>query len=320
MLTFPDFNAKKVVIIFTIDGDKVSFQNDNLVIKDKTDTTKLQLSCYKLFALFIVGGISLTSGIIERSKKFGFSIFLFSIYLKLYATIGYCLDGNTLLHKKQYFVKNSSDIAKSIIINKIINQKNTILKMRDGKNTEILTIFNSAIEKLKNDCCDIYSIMGIEGTVAKAYFNKLYKNNNWKGRFPRVKCDKINLLLDIGYTLLFNFIEAILGLFGFDLYIGNLHQEFYKRKSLVCDIIEPFRPIIDYKIKKMLNYGQVDEYIFFKSKGTYGLNFENSKKIISLFLEEILNYKDVIFLYIQNYYRWFMKEKEILYFPKVEIK
>jgi CRISPR-associated protein Cas1 len=95
-----------------------------------------------------------------------------------------------------------------------------------------------------------------------------------------------------------------------------LHQEFYKRKSLVCDIIEPFRPIVDYKIRKMINLGQTKDYKFTKYKEQYQLKWESSSQFIALILEEINEYKSHIFDFIQQYYRWFMKGDIIEKFPR----
>ena len=67
------------------------------------------------------------------------------------------------------------------------------------------------------------------------------------------KSDYINVTLDIGYTMLFNMVDAILQVYGFDTYYGVFHRCFYMRKSLVCDIMEPMRPIIDYEIRKAAN-------------------------------------------------------------------
>lgn len=59
-----------------------------------------QSTCYKLFALFIVGHISITSGLLQRSKKFGFSITMFSYGLIPYGTWQYKTEGNFLLRQK----------------------------------------------------------------------------------------------------------------------------------------------------------------------------------------------------------------------------
>lgn len=319
MLSEPDFIEKKILVVFTHNGEKISFKNDNIIVLDEEKQIKKQMSCYRLFAIFIVGGISLTSGIISRSKKFGFSIVLFTTSFKVYSTINFSLEGNTLLRRKQYITDKETEIANQIIINKIQNQKDILKKLRDKDVQDGIENLEENIERLKNNNYNSYEIMGLEGTSAKVYFNRLFKNSNWNGRQPRIKRDKINLLLDISYTILFNYIEAILNIYRFDIYKGNLHKEFYKRKSLVCDMVEPFRPIVDYKLRKMINLNQIDNYKYVIINNQYQLNWQESAKFVSAILEEILKYKICIFRFIQQYYRWFMKDKDICDFPEVRL-
>ena len=319
MLTKPDFTAKKIVLVFAHEGEKISFKNDNLIVEDKEKNIKVQITCYSIFAVFIAGHITITTGIIERSKKFGFSIVLFSAGFKVYSTINFLFEGNTILRAKQYTTDRSVEIANKLIICKIENQKNTLKKLRDKNFKEGIKKLKDVIKKLSENKYNNYEIMGFEGISAKVYFNRIFKEFNWQGRQPRVKRDKINLLLDIGYSVLFNYIEAILNIYGFDVYKGNLHQEFYKRKSLVCDIIEPFRPIVDYKIRKLINLAQLDAYEFKIYKNQYQLDWKNSNDFVKLILEEILIYKTRIFDFIQSYYRWFMKNDSIENFPKAAL-
>ncbi|MCI9275447.1 MAG: type V CRISPR-associated endonuclease Cas1 [Clostridia bacterium] len=278
---------------------------------------KFQISCYKIFSVFIVGGFTITTGLVERSKRFGFSIVLFTTSFKVYETINFAMEGNTLLRKKQYTTEKGIKIAKQLVINKIENQRDMLKKIRKVEILDGILNLNIELEKLIKNDYSVYEIMGIEGTTAKVYFNRIFGEYDWKGRQPRVKRDKINLLLDIGYTILFNYLEGILNIYGFDIYKGNLHKEFYKRKSLVCDIIEPFRPIVDYKIRKAYNLGQLNGYNYSIDNGRYGLNWKDTENFVALILSEILNYKECIFEFVQQYYRWFMKDKSIDEFPKV---
>lgn len=317
MLTEPDFIEKKIVIAMPQKGDKISFKNDNIIITDIDGKIKFQLTCYKLFAIFIIGGFTMTTGIIEKSKRFGFSIILFTTTFKVYATINYAMEGNTLLRKKQYETQKSNEIAKAIIINKIQNQRDTLKKMRDKTIIDGIMNLDIQINNLLSNELNDYEIMGIEGIAAKVYFKRIFKDFEWNGRKPRVKRDKINLLMDIGYTVLFNYIEAILNIYGFDIYKGNLHKEFYKRKSLVCDIIEPFRPIVDYKIRKCMKLKQLDNYKYSIDNGQYHIDWRDGTDFMLMILEAVNEYKRNIFEYIQQYYRWVMKEKEICDFPKV---
>lgn len=57
---------------------KTVFSNDNIVVKDRDGKVKHQSTCYRLFMVCVIGNISITSGLIQRSKKFGFSICLMS--------------------------------------------------------------------------------------------------------------------------------------------------------------------------------------------------------------------------------------------------
>lgn len=316
MLTEPDFVEKKIIIAMPQKGDKISFKNDNIIITDIDGKIKFQLTCYKVFAIFIIGGFTMTTGIIEKSRRFGFSIVFFTTTFKVYATINYAMEGNTLLRKKQYETKKSNEIAKAIIINKVRNQRDTLKKLRDVTVADGIMNLDVQINKLITSELNNYEIMGIEGISAKVYFNRIFKDFEWNGRQPRVKRDKINLLMDIGYTVLFNYIEAILNIYGFDIYKGNLHKEFYKRKSLVCDMIEPFRPIVDYKIRKCINLRQLDNYKYTVDNGQYHIDWKDGANFMLLILEAINEYKKEIFEYIQQYYRWIMKEKEMCDFPR----
>ena len=60
MLSEPDFIEKKIILVFPQEKDRISFKNDNIVITDYDNKIKMQLSCYRLFAIFIVGGFTLT--------------------------------------------------------------------------------------------------------------------------------------------------------------------------------------------------------------------------------------------------------------------
>jgi CRISP-associated protein Cas1 len=320
MITEPTFLYNKTLIFFPMSGDKLTFSNDNLVIKDKDSKIKFQYTCYKIFLIYIVGGFSLTSGLIEKSKKFGFSLVFLTTSFKVYCSINYKTEGNFLLREKQYNYKTKGKIANRIVYNKIYNEIECLKKLRDKTNNDGIEILKEYLLKLDNYNLSLNEVMGIEGICAKVYFNRIFKTISWNGRQPRVKKDIINLLLDIGYTILFNYIEALLNIYGFDIYKANLHQEFYKRKSLVCDIIEPFRVIIDYKILKMYNLGQIKEADFVFINNRYNLNYKKNDTIVLEILNEINSYKCCIFEYIQKYYRWFMKNEDISKMPIVELK
>lgn len=256
MLNANDFKKKQILFLFTNRGDKISFSNDNIVIKDSSGKIKFQATCYRIFMICVVGNVSITSGLVQRSKKFGFSICLMSTTFKVYEIIGARMEGNTLLRKHQYEYQDNY-IGQKIEQNKISNQMNALKCIRSKSEylKEGIELLDNITAKLNEDMSYL-EVMGLEGNAAKVYFPRMFDNVKWSGRKPRIKSDYINVTLDIGYTMLFNMVDAILQVYGFDTYYGVFHRCFYMRKSLVCDIMEPMRPIIDYEIRKAANLGQ----------------------------------------------------------------
>ena len=317
MLSSSDFVKKQILVYEPHLGDKMSYQNDNMIIRDSEKKIKYQVSCYRIFMVLIIGDTTITTGLLRRVKKFGLTLCFMTMSFKVYNVIGSEMQGNTLLHRKQY-AYTDLDIGKHIIYNKILNQRSMLSKMRsktiDVK--EAIGLLDEYRKRLDKDELSLQEIIGIEGMASKVYFPRIFNNTKWIGRKPRIKFDYLNSLLDIGYNILFNFIDAILQVFGFDVYCGVLHTCFYMRKSLVCDIMEPFRPIIDWQIRKSINLGQFREDDFVVFKRQYNLDYKKSAQYTRVFFEAILNYREEIFIYIRDYYRCFMKEKVVSDYPR----
>lgn len=321
MMSTRDFECKQIAFVFINRGEKISFKNDNIVITDAEGKIKHQSTCYRLFLLFICGDYCLTTGILDRASKFGFNLVFMNPNLRVTKIIPSKAEGNVLLRKKQYAYEKT-DIASHIISNKIHNQ-NELLKQRRHKTDEEKDVIKKLAqfeEDVLKPELSVQEIMGIEGISAKLYFKTLFKAYSWTARRPRVKHDITNCLLDIGYTILFNVINSLLEMYGFDVYVGILHTQFFHRKSLVCDLEEPFRPIIDGALIKALNLGQINEKDFWKNQNQYILPWKNSAKYVEIFIKAIMEYKNEVFIYLQSYYRAFMRNKSLNEFPVFDLE
>jgi CRISPR-associated endonuclease Cas1 len=260
--------------------------------------------------------------LIEKSKKFGFPIFLMTPSLRTYDIIGNRIEGNYILRKLQYATIDLG-IAKHLVKNKIENQLRTLDKCLGKDNRlrsdmELLREYSDAANKYVGD--DVQALMGIEGAASKAYFRNIFDMKDWTGRRPRMKMDYINSTLDIGYTILFNIVDAMLSMYGFDNYVGVYHREFYMRRSLVCDMVEPFRPLIDWKVRTAVHLGQCKKEDFNVVDGRYILDIRKNKDYVAFLMKPLLENKADIFSYFQSYYRSFMKHKEISEYPSFIIK
>ena len=315
MISAPDFDKKQIVFVFFKDGEKLAFSNDNMIIKDPDGKIKLQITCYRLFIVYAVGHFSITSVLLQKAEKFGFFIALLTGNFRLYGLIGAQKDSNTLLKKKQYKY-DSLDAAKHLTKNKIKNQELLLSSVRRKSDAQI-----EAIQKIReyysqiDYANDLHHIMGYEGLASRAYFKNYFNNVQWNCREPRIKRDYVNSTLDIGYTILFSLIDSLLEAFGFDTYCGVMHRQFYMRKSLVCELIEPFRCIIDKQLKKSINLKQIKQDDFILINNQYKLNIKKNPDYAKILFTPILECKNDIFLYIRTYYRSFMKDIDTHEFP-----
>lgn len=323
MFTHNDILYRTIFIINGIENRRLRVSNGELLLEEQKELenkykTLTKIPFQKIFALFVIGPISVTTPLLEKCQKFGVSLIVMKYNLRPVFFWNCSAEANFLLRKKQYdFQKEDISIAKVIIANKITNQ---IKCLKDTRKKDLLTQ-RATLEcsKLLNDIekdIEYNHLMGIEGAASKSFFTAYFQDMKWQARRPRAKCDAINATLDIGYSLLFNYMECFVRLFGFDLYVGVFHRLWFKRKSLICDLMESFRCLIDKTVRTSFNRKQFSEKDFEVKKGEYILRREKSFYYYKVFINALIPYKNDFFLYVQGYYRSFMKGKEKKLYPK----
>lgn len=112
----------------------------------------------------------------------------------------------------------------------------------------------------------------------------------------------------------------MLYIYGFDVFCGVLHRQFYMRKSLVCDVIEPFRPIIDLQIRKAINLQQCKEDDFEVINHQYCLKWKRNSAYVQFIMEAILDHKMEMFAYVQQFYHSMMKQRAVEEYPVFEVR
>ncbi len=316
MIQSPDFRERQIFFLdaMQLPDCELSLRNENIFIKSE-GKTRDKIPINKLITIFVIGEMTITSKLIQKISKAGASLYFLKRNFETYASTGAYAEGNYLLRQKQYKLseKQLLNISKNIVANKL---RNSISLLRGTKidkinNKSRMEYKKIMMNKIKN-AKDIASLRGIEGVISKDYFSLYFAQINWYKRVPRGKIDENNILLDMGYNFLFNFIDSILRVYGFDTYKGIYHQLFFQRKSLSCDIMEPFRCIIDKALVKMHTLKQFDPKDFGQRKGQYYLTYKNSGKYAKVFLQEILHYKMDIYNYIRDHYYLILnKEGEV---------
>jgi len=320
MLSLPDFREKQILLVNAEYGSKpaLRFQNDNIVF-EKEGVVINRASCHKVFAVYVAGEISITSALLRKGHEHGVSLYLAKPNFEVYVSLTAEASGNYLLRQKQYTLPESRElsVARHLIKNKIENQ---LRLLKSNKKIE-----NLAQEKIKyfaliDNIQDNKSLLGIEGSMSRRFYNAYFKEMGWRRRAPRSKEDVVNFLMDMGYTFLFNLVDGLLLLHGFDTYKGCYHKLFFQRKSLACDLMEPFRCIIDKKILTMYHLKQIDEKDFRIVQGKISLDFQHNAKYAKFFAEVLMNHKEELYTYMQNFYRHIMDEHNSLTVFTLKIK
>ena len=93
------------------------------------------------------------------------------------------------------------------------------------------------------------TLMGLEGSAGRAYLACLGRlvpeAYRFEGRSRQPAKDAFNAMLNYSYGVLYSLVEKACVCAGLDPHVGFLHTDNYAKKSLVFDLIEPFRILGD---------------------------------------------------------------------------
>lgn len=183
------------------------------------------------------------------------------------------------LWKKE--VKNRA--WKTIIKHKIYNQAQLLKKLNiDGY--EKLLEYASSVEE--------GDLTNREGHAAKVYFNLLFGKD-----FSRGIGDNTNIALDYGYSILLSSFNREIVSKGYITQLGINHKNEFNQYNLSCDLMEPYRPLIDEIVLENR------ELVFGKEFKLKLLNVLNKRvdiddrnyfvpNAVSIFTNSVLNFMD----------------------------
>ncbi len=182
------------------------------------------------------------------------------------------------IQKQINWSKENKDLMwQNIIKNKIINQALMLHKIKSDKYELLLSYIEDVLASDKTNR---------EGHAAKVYFNELFGKD-----FVRNDSDNINAALNYGYAILLSTVNKEVTSNGYLTQIGIHHKNEFNEFNLSCDLMEPFRIIID-------------NFVYFNQDRE--LNTQYKLDIINIFNNrynyENKNYvlKDIIKMYVKN--------------------
>jgi len=251
-----------------------------------------EISAKKVQSIMITTSAFLSTDAIKLAMDNNIDIIFLDSYGNPYSRIWHSkLGSTTLIRRKQLEIANEKrglDLAKEWIEKKFNNQIDFLDKLKNTRPNKAIKLTES-IKSLENILHRINnlegtleekrnSLMGHEGSGGRIYFGTLSQiipeRFKFKGRSRQPAEDEFNCLLNYGYGVLYSMVEKACIISGLDPYIGFLHTDNYNKKSLVFDLIEMFRILVDKTVVYLFSQRKIKNEYFNKLHKGLTLNKE----------------------------------------------
>lgn len=207
------------------------------------------------------------------------------------------LGSTALIRRRQLEAADNPlgfSLVTDMVAQKLTNQTNFLKKLmyaRPGREEH----FQPTIEQLTKWKAELpregvdletarNSIMGLEGVASRAYFQCLSGlmpgKYHFQGRSRRPAKDPFNACLNYGYGMLYGLIEKACILAGLDPFVGFLHTDNYNKKSMVFDLIEPFRIFAEQTAVYLFTGKKVRDEYFDVKESAVSLNQKGKPVVI----------------------------------------
>ena len=212
---------------------KLSYQNDYLLVRNE-NLQMIHLS--ELNAIIIdTGQVSITSYLISELAKNKIKlIFVDEKHNPVCETVPYYGNFNTskkILNQVKWDIEIKEKVWQKIIQYKILNQHRVLANYKISGADKLLE-YVEAIE--------LGDKTNREGHASKVYFNLLFGK-----KFIRHASDSINVALDYGYSIIMSMFSKEIVSKGYITQMGINHKNEFNYFNFACDLMEPYRPLID---------------------------------------------------------------------------
>lgn len=171
----------------------------------------------------------------------------------------------TVLQKQMNQLEGMKNELWKIIVKQKIRNQISVLEMKIKDERVINRLYEYEEEVSADD------ITNREGLSAKMYFRSLFGST-----FIRFYDDAINNALNYGYTIVMSCVIRNLSVFGLHSFLGIHHQSKTNTFNLACDLMEPYRPLVDVFV-----FDHISEI-------TEQLSFPFRQKLVNIMNHEVL--------------------------------
>ncbi len=219
-------------------ASKLDLRMGYMVLRDSEGTVRVHLSEISVLILETTA-VSLTAALLnELTKQKIKVIFCDEKQNPAFEILPYygCHDCSLKLRTQLQWNETAKQAVWTAIVTQKIKQQAQNLAFFELPEEQLLQKYIEEIEF--ND------VTNREGHAAKVYFNALFG----KG-FSRSETNFTNAALNYGYSLLLSCVNREIVCNGYLTQLGLFHDNMFNPYNLGCDLMEPFRPIIDRVVK-----------------------------------------------------------------------
>ena len=147
-------------------------------------------------------------------------------------------DTSNKIRKQIVWKQNTKEAVWTEIVSEKIRKQKELLEILGKEESKLLASYLTEIEWGDKT--------NREGHAAKVYFNALFGMN-----FTRTEGCNINAALNYGYSIILSAFTREITANGYLTQLGIFHDNMFNQFNLASDFMEPFRVLIDWKVKQM---------------------------------------------------------------------
>ena len=213
---------------------KISYKNRFMVVKNESEEKLIHLSEIDTIIVDSIN-VSISAYLLKELSDNKINVIFCDDKHSPFGELSYYYSRHNSSKKinKQiaWKQKDKDELWKKIVINKITNQSLLLNKIHSDNYNLLLSYVDEVETGDKTNR---------EGHAAKVYFNSLYGIE-----FTRHDADQINAALNYGYSILLSTINKEVKINGYLTQLGIHHKNEFNQFNLSCDLMEPFRVIVD---------------------------------------------------------------------------
>jgi len=287
------FRGGLLQLVINSPGTYISQKDECFRLKQGQRT--FDISPLKVESIVISNQALISTQAIALALEHNIDIIFLDIHGDPMGRVWFSKMGSTaLIRRKQLNIADGGlgfKIVAGLISKKLEAQEGFLKKLMYSRPTkkDYFTQYISVIKQARESLGEIPDnqdieivrgyLMGIEGSAGRAYFQCLSglmpEKYRFEGRSRRPAKDPFNATLNYCYGMLYPVVEKACILSGLDPYVGLMHTDNYNKKSLIFDLIEPFRIYADtvsvylFTGKKMQDdfFDSQEEAVFLNTKG-----------------------------------------------------